>query len=569
MEIRINGKLLDIIPQEVSMSWKSWIFADAIGDQYTTDIELPRTQNNSAILQPFGVLDGLNHFQKRIRCAVSIDFVGCDGYLQISSLKRDTITAALFLSPLPYDLVDRKIRDIIHDTSYIREWDLLSPTSLTSGHASGLQRSFFSNPMGSRVCPWSLRLAEFLSSLSAATGVTLNFPFTDVFRVVASVPKVSPYNTRQAVYTYTDTSQTPNVTAMKATQHVCCDVKSPREAVEKMTITRSCEAKYTPYSALAIFVNGTLVHTEPSSSVSPSLPGASYTHTLAQGDEVVIIHYSGVPGLDDAVCLVEYSGYNTDDKDTDTLVFPGYVEGANGQLLEVPRYSYTGEKCDGNSGRVRLSWSYMDYWWCIGNMTMREFVNAMCHIKGQPVLSTGTAVGFGAASAANLGDEGDVVSIRPSSQAVGAVTRLEYNDHSERSPQELRFVGDFIPENITIYKSIFYGANARPTGVAEVPMFEAEDTATYGYTWEDCGAVMLEEIQYTQGGGTYYGLSPLPDMQWMGIDSLTDTIEADIETYTDLRGYTYCYCEGRKYILIEADADTDTGLCNATGLLVI
>lgn len=559
MEIRINGKLLDIIPQEMSISWKSFVFADAIGDQYTTDIELPRTENNSAILQPFGVLDGFNHFQQRIRCAVSIDLVGCDGYLQISSLKRDTITAALFLSPLPYDLIDRKIRDIIHNTNYIREWDASAPTSYLSGHGAGLQRSYFTNAGGAFILPWSLRLSEFLSALSSATGVAMNFPFTEVFRVVAATPKVSPYNPWQTIVSYID----PNTfdVQIQAGQHVCTDVRTPRENVKKITITRDCKVVFTPYTQVILFVNGSAVYTD-NTPHTPSSPGPAFAYTFTAGDEFYVAYIGGT-----VVVRAEYSNYTADDDDTDDLVFPGLVDEVQFAGVQVP--TTQGGACDGQGGRVRLSWSYMDFWWCVGNITIRELINALCRLKGQPLASAGLSVGFGAADFIDIGENGDITAIRPYSQAVAAVTRLEYNEHSERLPQELRFAGDFLPETLTVYKSPFYGAVANDYGTAAVPLFEVEDAATLGYTWQDCGAVMLCELTVTGGGGTHYTLAHLPDMKWMGIDTLTDTIEADIETYTDLRGYTYCYYEGRKYVLIEADTDTDTGLCTATGLLVI
>lgn len=559
MEIIINGKILDIYRQEVSINWKSFVFADAVGDQYTTDIEIPRTENNSVILQPFGVLDGLNHFQKRIRCAVSIDLVGCDGYIQISALKRDSITAALYLSPLPYDLIDRKIRDIIHDTNYIREWDAAAPTSYLGGHGAGLQRSLFGNASGLHALPWSLRLSEFLTALSTATGVSLNFPFTEFFRVVAAMPKVSPYNPWQTITSYID----PNTfeVSMQAGQHVCTDVRTPRESVTKITITRDCTVKFTPYTQVQLVVNGSTVYTD-NTPHTPAAPGSPFSWSFSAGDEFYVAYLGGT-----VVVRAEYVNYATDDDDTDDLVFPGLVDEVQFTGVQVP--TTQGGACDGQGGRVRLSWSYMDFWWCSGNMTMRELVNALCHIKGRPVASAGLSVGFGTADAINIGGNGDITAIRPASQAVGAVTRLEYNEHSVRLPQELRFSGDFLPETLTVYKSPFFGATASPFGVAIVPLFETEDAATLGYTWQDCGSVMLEEMSTVEGGVTIYALAPLPDMKWMDLDGLTDAIEADIETYTDLRGYTYCYYEGRKYILIEADTDTDTGLCSATGLLMI
>lgn len=571
IEIRVNGKLLDIKGDDVTMQWQSFIFADAIGDQFSTDIELPRTDNNSRILQPFGLLDGVIDYNTRIRCSVSIDAIGCDGYLQVSALKRDTITAALFLSPFPYDLVDRKIRDIIHDTNYIREWDILSPTSYIGGHASGLQRSLFVNSSGSNALPWSLRLSEFLTALSTATGVSLNFPFSEVFRVVAATPKVSPFNTRQMVMTRIDETLAPPYTNtvfdnMCAGQHVCTDVKSPREVTRLITITRPCTATFDGGA------QSTLYYTVGGVAYSQYQPSGLVVN-FGKGDTFRLeVDYSPQQYRKASCLQVDYSNYATDDTDTDTLIFPGYVVfPGDSYQYSVPTYLYDSgtpqyNPLDGTGGNPRRSWSYMDFWWCLGNMTVREFINALCHIKGQPVSSTGTTLAFASPKEAEA--DGEITEIRTTSDKIGKVTKLAYNDKSVALPQTISFANQFLSDEATIFKSIFYGAAATQTGVAQVPLFEVEDAATAGFTWQDCGAVMLEEIQYTQGGSTYYALAPLGDQSWLGVDNITKPIEITFETYTDLRDIIYLYFEGRKYMVVTADTDTSTGLCQVTAILM-
>ena len=564
IEIYVDNKALDIEPQGVTLQWKSFVFADAIGDQYTTDITLPRTANNTEILGLFGVLDGVTNFGKRIRCAVSVDSVGVDGYLQIASMRENDVTATLWLSPLPYDVIDRKVRDIVNDTSAIKEWDLSAPTSYNSGHAAGLQRSYFANDAGSLVCPWSLRLSEVLTAIGAAAGVTINLPFLEIYRIVASVPRVSPRNTRQVVYVYND-GGSPAAYLMRASQHVCTDVQSPRETVEKITVTRYCYATFTPYSLCGILINGVLVHQETAVATSPASAGTPYSTFLSAGDVIEITPYLAPANLD-AVVEIQYSAYSATDEETDTLVFPGAVEGYNSQMLQVPVDSRTGLACDGNGGRVRLSWAYMDFWWCLGSLTVRELVNALCHLKGRGLAGSGPVVGFASLTETATYDC-EVTEIRTASQSIGRTTMLAYNDKSERLHQETRINNEFIPDSAVLFRSVFFGAVTNAKGVARVPMFKFDDPPTYGVTWEDCGAVMLEEFSFSDGGGTRYALSPLGDMAWLGVDEATLGVEADLESWIDLRGTEVLHYEGRKYLVIEADTDTDTGLCRATALL--
>ena len=572
MEIRIGGRLLDIEPQEITMQWRSFVFADAIGDQYSTDITLPRTDNNTAILQPFGVLDGVTQFNRRIPCAVSIDIVGVDGYLQVSALTKYELTATLWLSPLNYELVDKKIRDIIHDANYIRPWDLIAPTSLTSGHANGLQRSYFYDTAGQYALPWSLRYSEFMSALSSATGVTLNMPFSEVFRVVAATPKVSPYNSLQSLYGYVDINESPNPYYMFASQHVCTDVERPQEGVVEITITRDCTGTFTMYSGpYDIQVNGSVVTTD-YTFYSPTNPSPPFTYNFTKGDKLVVYFPRISATIYDGAALIQWSNYTIDDGDGgDELVFPGYIDNYNGVQKAVP--SVYGVDCDGQGGRVRLSWAYMDFWWCVGSMTFRELINALCHLAGAGLESSGDTLQFSAGSAVAV--DGEMTKMLTAPQEIGQTTLLKWGKNSTRGDQHLSFPSDFLAKSVTVYTSILFGAKGRKPRpqadeVAVVPLFELqEDPDTmHRVKWKDCGMVMLEEMTFIGAGGvTNYALKPLPDMKWCGVEEIGDAVEVELETLTDLRGAGYFYHEGRKFILVSADVDIHTGFCYAVGLL--
>lgn len=571
MEIRIGGRLLDIEPQEITMQWRSYVFADAIGDQFSTDITLPRTQNNTAILKPFGVLDGVTTYNRRIPCAVSIDIVGTDGYLQVSALGKSEIRATLWLSPFPYSLVDKKIKDIIHDQSYVREWDLKSPTSFVSGHGSGLQRSLFIDGAQQYALPWSLRYSEFLSALSTATGVTINLPLSDICRVVAATPKVSPYNSLQSLYGYTDTNDTPNPYYMHASQHVCTDIESPREGVEEITITRDCTGTFIMYSGpYDIQVNGSAVFTD-YTFYSPSNPSPTFTYNFNKGDKLIVYFPRVSPTVYDGAALIRWSNYTVEDVDgNDELIFPGLIANYDGTLKEVP--SVYGVDCDGVGGRVRLSWAYMDFWWCLGDMTFRTLINSLCHLEGDGVVSDGNSLSFTAGTTAII--YGEVTEIITSPQEVGQATMLKWGKKNDTiTDKQLTFQSDFLAESVTVFTSIFYGAGLSkmgvlvPAGAAVVPLFDLQDDLAV--KWQDCGAVMLVEATgYDRNGNLRYFLAPLPPQKWCGVDEIETPVEVEVETLTDLRGVDYFYLEGRKYINVSAEVDIHTGFCYAVGILV-
>lgn len=573
MEIRIGGRLLDIEPQEVTMQWRSYVFADAIGDQFSTDITLPRTQNNTDILKPFGVLDGVTTYNRRIPCAVSIDIVGVDGYLQVSALSKSEISATLWLSPFPYSLVDKKIKDIIHDQSYVREWDLKAPTSFASGHGNGLQRALFIDQAGQYALPWSLRYSEFIAALSTATGVTLNLPFTEVFRVVAANPKVSPYNSLQSIYAYEDVSETPNIYRMHASQHVCTDIESPREGVEEITITRDCTGTFTMYSGpYDIQVNGVAVVID-NTFYSPSNPSPPFTYNFNKGDKLVVFFPRVSPTVYDGAALIQWSNYTIEAGDGgDELIFPGLIANYDGTLKEVP--SVYGVDCDGVGGRVRLSWAYMDFWWCLGDMTFRTLINSLCHLAGAGVVSKGDSLSFTAGTTAII--EGELTEIITAPQEVGQTTLLKWGKNSTIEGQQLDFPSDFLSESVTVFTSLFFGAKAMdnnpivPAGVAFVPLFELQDDpdTAHAVKWQDCGAVMLVEADgYDRNGNLRYFLAPLPPQKWCGVDEIETPVEVEVVTLTDLRGVDYFYLEGRKYINASAEIDLSTGFCYAVGLL--
>ena len=54
----------------------------------------------------------------------------------------------------------------------------------------------------------------------------------------------------------------------------------------------------------------------------------------------------------------------------------------------------------------------------------------------------------------------------------------------------------------------------------------------------------------------------------MGFESITQSVEVDIETYDDCKNCDFVYLDGRKYMVVEADSDLETGFTKIKALLV-
>lgn len=130
MEIYINSERLDIYSgQDIELNWENIRFSEAIADEWTTDIELPNNENNIRILKAYGLLDRGPLFNSQIPCQLIINDVPRDGYLHVTTITRDTITVACFLSNVPYALWDKQLKDYYpkDNSSSIYRWDRSTP----------------------------------------------------------------------------------------------------------------------------------------------------------------------------------------------------------------------------------------------------------------------------------------------------------------------------------------------------------------------------------------------------------------------------------------------------------
>ena len=68
MELYINGKQVHICNGDVVLNWANIRWSDdAVGDQWSTEIELPNDEWNISLLDAYGLLDRGAIFNKRVK----------------------------------------------------------------------------------------------------------------------------------------------------------------------------------------------------------------------------------------------------------------------------------------------------------------------------------------------------------------------------------------------------------------------------------------------------------------------------------------------------------------------
>lgn len=210
MEIYVSGQIIDINDgQDVSMSSENIRFADAVADTWSTDIELPLTDRNIVIFGAFGLLDrGGPIYERRIDCQVLIEDHSYDGYLQVTSIKDNTMTVTAFLLAIPSKILDKELKDYYPEDDYtsIYRWDRRTPIQTGNFANIGFWEYSYNdeNRANSRLLAQihPCVKAQYINELiDAAEDITLPGLNPDL-RVMATKKVLTPQVTTQVLSSY-------------------------------------------------------------------------------------------------------------------------------------------------------------------------------------------------------------------------------------------------------------------------------------------------------------------------------------------------------------------------------
>lgn len=600
MRIFLHGEELETTGGDVTLSYKSFVFSELFPDQYSTDITLPLSQHNMQILEPYGILYGIEPFAVILDVVVQIGDVSQDGRLAVSSMDASTLTATIFLSQLP-PYMDEDVREYMNG-AVVLPWDIGAPTTELSGHTGSPERSVFRNGMGQwqALSPYSHRMNLYLQSVLGTMGSGVNFSVPTYnghdHRIVASEPKVSRVVSRQVV-SVTTTAVGYNSPSFRTTffapKHPCNDAGGLYDPLDaeangygaQIKVTRPCKLTIThlhQFFSCYIFIGN-----NPPLLDNYSTPQVTYT--LSEGDSIGFWYMppwspnSGnfwyeVTRRD--VILFDWSDFTADDYEEELefgRVLPDYrsyqVQWDGQQIVNTATAAWD---YDGLSGRPRYTFANFDFFWCFPKFTFRELLTSVAHYIGQEIKYELGAFMASAVPSLTIPDEGsEVEQIMMAASELAQKLLIKWGGGSdERGQQVLEYNNGQLTEQKTLYTSKFEypsTVNRSPyMGLAGVSIFEpGSDDATEMYRTKnvDRAIVMLTERSSTWNGTTHYYLGGIGQQATFGLEDAA-TSEVKVRALGDWRGSVWAYWRGFRYAIVSVEYYTETNDSLVTMILI-
>lgn len=595
MEVRINGELLDIVEQDITFTYDHFRFADALADQWSTDIVLPMTKRNMEILQPYDILDNpLQKYGAKIRCSISIDIVPIDGNMQVTELTENEITATLFLSILPYNLFNRRIGRIVDDdATTIIPWDKNTPWIANGSGQLADWMQMVPYRYGAQtqlklaqIHP-SMRLQKVLDTIGTAIGVSM--PTLDtvngVHRLIATHKTVCPFNDRQFIGIMGEPDSNSDMQmSFVGGQHVVNDMQgyALSKNQEVVTFNRDCKATIDIYEHAAFFIdygvnvltlyhNGNVVYGFSNYHMNPV---TGITLNISKGD-TLSLYLSENPnimcgGKNIGILLdIRYSDYTVTEDDFGTdLVYPEegdnphvrYIDGSNvlhktylnGVVLpEMPLVADN-------------SYSYFGYWCNLGDFTIKEMMNSLCWFEGKRLNVNGTVMSLVGMVGRQI--DGELKSISPICDNIGKRTMVAWN--GDESPITFLFDNEYLEDEVNVHESVFPRVT-EPNVYGYIGQYTAstDSDGNVEYGFDELNAAVMKEDEITVSGVVKSILRKPHELHTLNLDEMSNTTQVTVETFRDLRGLDHFYLDGHKYLLVSDEYDVKTGLNTAVGLL--
>lgn len=616
MELYINGQQVHICKGDVVLNWQNIRWSDdAVGDQWSTEVELPNDEWNINLIDAYGLLDRGAIFNKKVKCQVLVEEIAKDGYLQVLEITENTIKARVFVIVIPYEVLDKKVCEYYPHEDVVFRWDRFSPiVTNIAGVDEGIipydytSTDFYSNFLAQ----WhaSVNVGKIIDNIQISDDITLPAVYPSLWQL-ASRKKVCPSNPYQVMMgnlLHGDAISDKDL-ELCGGQHITNDFKSRwtyadlhwnydwsdwlvestnekwMENSSKMSVikfNRHCVAHIKIY-ACASQIGGILIPRRNGESLSPAPASAvpvltDYNWNIGDilmfddyvafedGDEFAL-HYSGSAQSPKRnvryTVVMEYEDYEwgEDDYDEDLVYIPAPF-GIWGIIRLTSDFAYD-FKCDFSGdgfGTNPLDYSFT-YFGAYSNLeretTVREYLTSLCWVHNQKLKLDRNELIFQNANQKKA-ITSNITTITPSSDKLGQTNTICYRDSDE--PTEFKIDNEFLENEKTLHESIFYTGDVIPQYSYE--MTYSEKNNDEGNQWitdinvkfEDFDAVIMTAVQTSEG----YKLYRAPVITGFGLPDLTNSQQISAQTRRDISNLDYVYIDGHKYMLIDGEFDLET-----------
>lgn len=627
--IQLNNGFLDIYDTDVELSWKTIRFSEGLADPYSNDFTVPKTQNNISLLNACGLLDSQSQplGVQIAPCAYIVGSHAINAYIQVVSVDDETITICLFEKTIPEELLNVKISELLRDTNDdIFAWNV----NTQNAYPNWFKKYQYSltngiNPNYAQLHP-STDLNSVIQRINQAANIQIPLA-TQTHYLIATKKTVSPHNRIQVIEGHW-TSDSGNFAVLSGGQHVTNDCEfsyNPDQTTisfnrdckvsgrvyyswrKKSTVTNSfymyiCRYRpSTPTYAPAYTLN--------SSTYASDVDYGVFSTTIKAGDTLrVQCNDTAKYDMLNFVLVFEYSDYDIVDEDYGTeLKYVGrtprlsvwsdngmFKFGNNGWVskgssngcytylyFDGTQYGYyhhqTGHPNTLYPAYINLEWcsiAYFQYWCNLNDISVKDLMFGLCWLEGKKIVSgfqpnysmLVPSVWYADANESEVID-GRITQTRISSDSVGKKNYILMNGEETSDTQPVSEIqNQWLEKEKVLHKSPFSWSIPKYGQwyvIDQYSDFEYDsDSGEYKSKFNDVDGLALANV------GSVNTMLYKIVLNTMGFERIAQSVEVDIETYDDCKNCDFVYLDGRKYMVIEADSDLETGFTKIKALLV-
>ena len=628
MRVTINGQPLRQNDGSVQFQWTNIRFSDTVADEWSTDVTFANDEWNIRLLGAYGLLDRQRLFSKRVKCGVSIGSEEWDGYLHVTSIKEDTITATVYIDSIPFEIMGKDLKEYFPaDTpNTIYRWDRYTQFDHTiAGTPIGMfPYDYTKDRYNSNIhaqCHPSIEVRQIISEIQNAEDITLPATFNTLYQL-SSKKVVCPDNKIQCLmggYRGEAMIDMPFIGGQHITNDVKCswsyaDFKwndywtdwnaslttwdlLENAKTTKLTMNRHAHAHIRIWAASSAS-QARMVMSKNGNSAGPYLH--NYLFQVTESNHLSYnmsqcLHYDLELDLEDGdyltffigqasgsiagkamtgwMAVIEWSDYEIDkenDYDVDLEYYPapfGFPYGYRDATNMVPaiRYNPNG-KGDGAFGVLDYSMCYMGAWSsAVGDMSVREWLNSLAWVHDRKFLLEHRALSF-ISNSAKQDITANMTEFGTAYDKLGRTNIFTYKE--DEYPTEFYIDNEFLSDEVKIHESCF------TTFPKEGGLNQYEYEMTYSEPKTGDPWITDVKVKFNDCGavlmtalfdGNHYYMSRAPEIAGMDMPALDTAEYVKADTLDEgLRLIDYAYINGHKFLVADGTVDTDTGITTLT-----
>lgn len=604
--IQIEGGSLDLYKQDISWEWTNIRFADGIKDQYSTDVEIPKTMNNMNLLGISGLLDSSSQlFGTHIQpCILGINGTMMDVYLQVVGITEDSITICLYERTLPEEIRGKDVSRLVVDTNNtIVAWNI----NTLNAYPSFFYKYGYGMPYDNKYAQYHpvMKANRIIDNINNVCGVNVQHVSEDWY-VMATRKNVCPQNWRQTM----EGVYSGGKFHIMGGQHITNDLAFSYNNTDnnKITFNRHCvvninlwvswHAKSNGYS-IPFVVNHWKAATGTNDTHQLNMRGDLYTNYVDQTqlsftvEEYDHISFNVIDGshMNMVRCVADMTITDYNINDDDYGVNMDYV----GRLPRLIVYNYAANSYDPlyfdattyytsyherhtsttKHQKIESPWTsfaWFGYYTNLPEMKVSDFLWGLCWLRGEKIIIEQSALLFVPTNETCVLENAVITEISPQSDKLGMHNYLKF-DGQENVQSLMDIDNEWLATDVTLHQSPFgfIREDNQFIGTAKQYSNPEYDEETEGYScdFEEVGFLVWENITHVGNMQVTSEYIKNIQIQTMGLEKLTQSMECTIETRDNtLTDVDYVYLDGRKFMVVDGNTDLNTNETTLTCLLV-